>query len=230
MPFSVQDFEVFFRDISQQVPLEVFSFLGSLLEELVSPIPSYLVMGIVGSLSFARDLTPLHIISLIALGAFGKSLGALVYYYLGDKLEDRFRVFISRFLGVSAEKLESFGKRFTGAHWKDGGFIFLLRLFPLTPTTAFSVACGVVKIDVRVYMLATYAGYFLKDILYVLLGYYGSASIEKLWAEINWYKGEFEWILGFIALGVCLTLFFQSSIWKQKKQQFLVWRAKHIQE
>lgn len=226
LTYKAQDFEEVFYAFSAQVPLEIFSFGGSLLEELVSPIPTYLVMGIVGSLAFAQDLGPLHLIFLMFIGAFGKSLGAAFYYFVGDTLEDLFRGTIAKFFRISPGTIENFGKKFSGQHWKDGGLIFLLRVFPLTPTTPFSLACGVLKIDFRVYFLATLFGNFCKDIVYVLLGYYGVASLNLLWKDIQWYKVEFEWILGFILLGVLITFFFQSDFWKAQKNKFSHWQKK----
>lgn len=213
------EFEALFRELSSQIPLEVFAFGGSLLEEIVSPIPSYLIMGIVGSLAFAQQLTVWHILGLTFLGALGKSLGAALYYFIGDVLEDTFRVTISRLFKVTPEAIENFGARFTGAHWKDGGVIFLLRLFPFTPVTAFSIACGMLKINFSVYFIATFLGNFFKDVFYVLLGYYGVASISRLWQDIHWYKVEFEWILSLIILGVVATFFFQSDIWRAQKKK-----------
>lgn len=218
------EFESLFRELSSQIPLEVFAFGGSLLEEIVSPIPSYLIMGIVGSLAFAQQLNVWQILGLTLLGALGKSLGAALYYFIGDVLEDTFRVTISRLFKVTPEAIENFGARFTGAHWKDGGVIFLLRLFPFTPVTPFSIACGMLKIKFSVYFIATFLGNFFKDVLYVLLGYYGVASISRLWQDIHWYKVEFEWILSLVILGVVATFFFQSDIWRAQRKKFIAFK------
>lgn len=224
--FHPAEFEILFRELSVQIPLGVFSFGGSLLEEIVSPIPSYLVMGIVGSLAFAQKLSLVQLFGLALLGALGKSLGAALYYFIGDTLEDLFRGALSKLFRVSPEKIENFGARFTGAHWKDGGIIFLLRIFPLTPVTPFSIACGVLKINFGVYFIATFLGNLFKDVLYIALGYYGIASITRLWRDIHWYKVELEWILSFVAAGVFLTFFFQSDIWKAQKNKFHIWKKK----
>lgn len=226
IPFSARDFEIAFQELNAQIPLEIFSFGGSLLEEIISPIPGYLVMGIVGSVAFARELGPGNILLLTLLGAFGKTLGAALYYFIGDSLENIFRGTIAKFFRVPPEKIENFGKRFTGAHWKDGGSIFLLRVFPFTPTTPLSLACGILRINFKVYFIATLLGNFCKDILYISLGYYGIANVSRLWKDIHWYRVEFEWILTFIALGVFLTFFFQSDIWKAQKKKIINWRKK----
>lgn len=224
--FQPQEFEILFRELSSQIPLEVFAFGGSLLEEIVSPIPSYLIMGIVGSVAFAQKLGLWNILLLTVLGALGKSLGAALYYFIGDVLEDTFRGTIAKLFKISPEKIENFGARFTGAHWKDGGIIFLLRLFPLTPVTPFSIACGVLKINFSVYFTATFLGNFFKDVFYVGLGYYGVASMTRLWQEIHWYKVEFEWVLFFIALGVLATFFFQSDLWKAQKKKMKAFKKR----
>jgi membrane protein DedA with SNARE-associated domain len=218
--FEVQNFEILFRNVATSMPLESFAFFGSLLEEVVSPIPSYLIMGIVGTLAFAQKVSFAGLLLLVAIGTLGKTLGASFYYVLGDKLEDVLRYSLSRFFNVEPERIENFGKRFTGKHWKDGGVIFLLRLVPITPTTPVSLACGAFKIRFDVYFIATYLGNFCKDLVYLLLGYYGVASISKLWREIHWYKVELEWILTLLALGAGLTFFFQSTIWREWKSQW----------
>ena len=74
--------------------------------------------------------------------------------------------------------VERVGKRFTGHHWKDGGLLFLIRAVPFMPTTPFSVASGIFKMDIRVFLAATLSGYFVKDLGYVLAGYFGIAKLS----------------------------------------------------
>jgi membrane protein DedA with SNARE-associated domain len=217
--FEVQHFETLFRGVATSMPLEAFSFFGSLLEEVISPIPSYLIMGIVGTLAFAQKVSFMGLLGLVVIGTLGKTLGASFYYVLGDKLEDVLRYSLGRFFNVEPERIENFGKRFTGKHWKDGGVIFFLRLLPVTPTTPVSLACGAFKIRFDVYFIATYLGNFCKDLVYLLLGYYGVASVSKLWKEIHWYKVELEWILTLMAFGAFFTFFFQSAIWREWRQK-----------
>ncbi len=224
--FDLQQVEFLLKNFATSMPLGAFSFFGSLLEEVISPIPSYLIMGIVGTLAFAQKVSFAGLLGLVAIGTFGKTLGASFYYFLGDKLEDLLRYSLGRFFSVEPEKIENFGKRFTGQHWKDGGVIFILRLLPVTPTTPVSLACGVFKIRFSVYFIATYLGNFFKDLFYILLGYYGVASVNKLWKEIHWYKVEIEWILTIMAIGVFFTFFFQSTIWQEWKEKYRSFKNK----
>lgn len=188
MMYLVETLEHFFKVFSTQVPLEAFVFLGSLAEEVISPIPSTLIMGTAGSLALLDGRSLLFLVWLSLVGNVGKMLGAWLYYVLGDKLEDVLIGKIGKFFGVTHRDIESIGQRFTGHHWKDGGTLFVLRLLPFVPTTPVSLASGIIKLDVRVFLAATYAGNFLKDLGYLYLGYAGLAALHRLWRTLEPYK------------------------------------------
>src|SRR3989338_549785 len=133
--------EHFVRAYATEVPLPWFVFIGSFFEEVISPIPAALIMGVAGSLALLDDRT---------------------FWYLSIRHED----------------IENIGARFVGHHWKDGGILFLLRLLPPFPTTPVSLAAGIIKMDLRVFLAATYAGNFFKDLLYLYAGYAGLGSEE----------------------------------------------------
>lgn len=170
------------------MPLEAFVFLGSFLEEVISPIPSALIMGTAGSLALMQGKAMWYLLLLALVGNLGKTLGAWCYYFLGDKLEDIFIPFATKWFGIRHKDLESIGKRFVGHHWKDGGVLFLLRLLPPFPTTPVSIVAGMIKMDVRVFLIATYAGNFFKDLIYLYIGYAGLAKLGALWRHINTMK------------------------------------------
>ncbi len=166
-------------------PLELFVFVGSFLEEVISPIPSALIMGTAGSLALLQGDPLWYLLLLAAIGNAGKTLGAWLYYLIGDRLEDVFIVKATKWFGIRHEDLESIGKRFVGHHWKDGGVLFLLRLLPPFPTTPVSVVAGIIKMDLRVFLIATYAGNFFKDLLYLYIGYAGIARLHTLWRHVE---------------------------------------------
>jgi membrane protein DedA with SNARE-associated domain len=177
--------EYFVRYAALHLPLEGFVFIGSFLEEVVSPIPSALIMGVAGSVALMRDEALWYLLLLALVGNIGKTLGAWIYYFLGDKLEDLFIPKATKWFGIRHEDLENIGKRFVGHHWKDGGVLFLLRIFPPFPTTPVSIAAGIIKMDIRVFLIATYAGNFFKDLLYLYIGYAGIAKLHTLWRRID---------------------------------------------
>lgn len=167
------------------IPLELFVFAGSFLEEVISPIPSALIMGTAGSLALVRGESLWYLFLLAVIGNVGKTLGAWFYYFVGDKLEDLFMPKATQWFGIKHEDLENIGKRFVGHHWKDGGVLFLLRILPPFPTTPVSLVAGIIKMDIRVFLVATYAGNFFKDLFYLYMGYAGLAKLHSLWRQID---------------------------------------------
>lgn len=170
--------ESWLKALSQAVPLEAFVFIGSFLEEMISPIPSTLIMGLAGSLAAADAKTLFYLVWLSLIGNAGKIIGSLFYYMLGDKAEDFAVKKIGRFFGVTHEQIEGIGRRFTG-HWKDGLILFLLRLVPFFPTAPISIAAGVIKMPKRTFVIATFSGNFLKDFVYLFLGYTGIVALRS---------------------------------------------------
>ncbi len=180
--------EQFISYFAESVPLPVFVFFGSFLEEVISPIPSALIMGTAGSFALVQGDTLPYLFFLAFFGNFGKSFGALLYYVIGDKLEDIFIKPITKYLGVKHTDIENIGKRFTGHHLRDGMALFLIRLIPPFPTTPVSIACGIIKMDVKVFFFATYLGNFFKDLVYLYIGYAGLASLHSLWRKVDHIK------------------------------------------
>lgn len=173
------------RTYATQVPLEWFVFIGSFFEEVVSPIPSALIMGTAGSLALVDGRSLAYLVLLALIGNVGKTLGSWLYYFAGDKLENILVRPLTKYFGVKHEDIESIGKRFTGHHWKDGGIVFLLRIVPFVPALPVSLAAGIIKMDVWVFLIASYIGNFLKDLLYLYIGYAGLAKLHTLWREIE---------------------------------------------
>ncbi|MDD2766202.1 MAG: VTT domain-containing protein [Candidatus Moranbacteria bacterium] len=200
--------EQFITHFSTTVPLPVFVFVGSFLEEVISPIPSALVMGTAGTLAMIEGNPFSYLFLLAAIGNIGKASGAWIYYFIGDKLENILVKPLTKYFGINHHDIENIGKRFTGHHWKDGGVLFLIRLFPPFPTTPVSLACGIIKMDTRVFLAATYAGNFFKDLLYLYIGYAGFASLHFLWHQTNKMKLGVDIIVTLAIIAFFVFLFF----------------------
>ncbi len=191
--------------LAEHVPLELFVFVGALVEEVFAFIPSLLIMTTAGLLAQIEGHTPFFLLWLVLLGNIGKLLGSLGYYVLGDKLEDVVTGKGQRFFGLSHADIERVGRRLTGNAWRDGAFIFLLRLVPFFPTLAISVTCGVIKVPLRTFLIASYLGNACKDLVYILLGYFGAATMRTFLIEIE----RVRWGIGIlITVGVILLFAF----------------------
>ena len=114
------------RWFSTKVPVEIFAFVGSFLEEVIAPIPSPLVMTAVGSIAFSQHHGYAFLLWLSLIGAVGKTLGAWVIYFVAFNLEDILLERFGRFLGVSKDDIAKLGKYFK-KKWKDFFVLFLLR-------------------------------------------------------------------------------------------------------
>lgn len=211
----LQTTEHLVRFYAHVLPLELFVILGSFLEEVISPIPSALIMGTAGTLSLVRHEPLWYLFWLAFIGNFGKIAGAYVYYFIGDKLEDVLVKRFSKYFGIQHEEIENIGKRFVGHHWKDGGVLLLLRLVPFFPTTPVSITAGVIKMDLFVFLVATYLGNFFKDLVYLYVGYAGIARLHDLWRTMSTVKFEID--VALVILFVTLMTFLYIHRGKGKK-------------
>ena len=175
--------EAFLQVLSVAVPLPVFVFVGSFIEEVVSPIPSALVMGLAGSASAANHHPIPYLFLLSFVGNFGKVLGAWVYYVVGDRLEHVAVRRFGRYFGVRQSQIEAIGRKFTGS-WKDSLLLFFMRLLPFIPTTPVSLTCGAIHMRRAEFLAITYAANFIKDLAYLFSGYYGLVALRKFFRHL----------------------------------------------
>ncbi len=167
------------ESLAQQIPVTWFVFLGALIEEVIAPIPSPLVMMLGGSIAASQN-SPLSFLLLLTLiGSLSKTLGSLIIYVVADKAENIFVGRFGKFLGVSRSDTEGLGK-FLNKNNKDNLMIFLLRAVPIMPTAPVSVIAGLIKIKLKTYLLYTFLGLVVRNLIYLYLGYTSAEAIESL--------------------------------------------------
>lgn len=176
---SLNTLEEALKNSASYLPLELSSFLGGFVEEVIAPIPSPFVMAAVGSAAFSQGKGFAALLWLALLGSAGKTLGAWIIYFIADKLEDVFVGKFGKFFGVSHNQVEAIGEKFKGG-WKDDLILFILRALPIVPSSPVSVVCGILKINLRTYLLASLAGNAVRNLLYVYLGYTGISAYQSL--------------------------------------------------
>ena len=170
--------------VSQSVPLPLFVMVGGVVEEIVAPIPSPLVSTLAGSITASQGLGIAYLLWICALSTLAKTAGAWIFFFLGDKLEDLFVPRFGRYIGVRHEDLERFGSRFTGKK-ADVIVLTLLRSIPVMPSTPISVVCGVLKIRLSTFLIATYVGFYVRNLCFLLLGYTGLSAVGSLMEGID---------------------------------------------
>lgn len=166
-------------DFARMVSPEVYTLIGSFVEEVVAPIPSPFVLTSAGSLAKAIEMPWMNLLILAVIGSIGKTLGGVVMYILGDKAENLIIGKLGRFVGVSHSDVESIGGQFTGGV-RDYVLLFIARAVPIMPSSPISVVCGAIKMKWKLFLFASFTGTIVRNMVFLLLGYNGLSSVENL--------------------------------------------------
>lgn len=164
--------------LAREIPITWFVFVGSLVEEIIAPIPSPLVMMLAGSISATQNSPIIFLLLLAVIGAFSKTIGSFIIYQIADKTEDVLIDNFGKFLGVSHADTEGLGA-FLSKGKRDDFAVFLLRAVPIMPTAPVSVVAGLIKIDLKTYLISTFLGLTIRNSIYLYLGYISLGAIES---------------------------------------------------
>jgi membrane protein DedA with SNARE-associated domain len=148
-------------------------FAGVIIESVIVPIPSPLIIMGAGfilispDLSFIAALTPI-LVQIVLPGTIASTLGAYIGYaigyYGGKPMVDRWE----KFLGFSWQDVETLEKRFRSGQVNLS--IFLLRALPIFPLSVISAAAGLLRLPLQQFSLWTFYGTIPRCLL---LGYLG---------------------------------------------------------
>lgn len=179
------------------LPLPIFVIIGSVLEELISPIPATLVLGLAGSYVALHGSNLPYLLLLIVLGTVGKTLAAWVTYWLGRLLGKFVVARWGKYLGYKTSDLDDVALRLKSKNvW---GWIFALRALPLAPSAAVSIAAGILHLSQQKFTSATFLGYIIRNLLTAFAGYAGIDIFA------NWRTYSENPVYGIIA-AIILTL------------------------
>ncbi len=190
---------------AHSMPLPLFAFVASFVEEVIAPIPSGAVLLLIGSLAQLQSYTVPALIVLALVATFGKLFGALLIYVIADKAEDVVMARFSHFLSIKHEDLEKFGERF-GNGWKDYLLLTLLRALPIVPSAVVSAGAGVLRIPMRLFIFATVVGSFVRDSIFIGIGYGGFVTAALLLDNLSGYESALQ-IGVSIGLGLALVTY-----------------------
>ena len=121
----IQTFINYLNELSGVVPLPVFTFFGALIEEIIAPIPSPVVITLAGSLAAVANYSFIYLILLALTGSVGKTIGAYVIYYISDKAENVIIQKFGRFIGVTQKDVERISTKLNSGK-RDDLVLFLL--------------------------------------------------------------------------------------------------------
>lgn len=195
-----------------KVPLAAFVFGGSFIEEIISPIPTYAVMVTAGSVAHVQGVHFLWLFALALLGSMGKTIACVIYYVLADVFEDVLVPRYGKYFGVTHEQIESIGKRMSKQE-RNIGLLVLLRALPVIPSAPISIVAGLIHVEIKVFIFTTFVGTFLKDVMYLILGYIGWQAFKDLLGETAFLGHLFE-----TGLTLGLGLLIGWALWSKRKK------------
>jgi membrane protein DedA with SNARE-associated domain len=163
-------------------------FIGVMIEQIIVPIPSPLIVMGAGAILILPDLeiprALLQILWIIVLpGAVASTLGSyigyVISYYGGKALVVRFQ----RFLDVDWKEIENLEKRFQGR--REALSIFLSRAIPVFPISLVSIFAGLLRIPIRLFTLYTFLGSIFRCLFLGFVGWWIGATYEKVATRLD---------------------------------------------
>ncbi len=180
-------------------------FIGVMVEQVVVPIPSPLIIMGAGALLILPELSIpqafLQILWIIVLpgsiaSTLGSYIGYTISYYGGKALVIRFR----RLLDVDWEQMERLEKRFQGK--KEIWGIFLSRAIPVFPISLVSIFAGLIRIPIRPFTLYTFLGSIVRCFFLGFFGWWVGATYEKVAMHLDSLEALFSVL---ILIGMVVT-------------------------
>jgi membrane protein DedA with SNARE-associated domain len=160
------------------VPLGAVGVLiASLIEEVIAPIPSALVVATAGfflldtqqlPLIFFRDL--LLIVTIPT--ALGVAFGSLLVFYIAYASGKPALTKWGKWLGLSWNDVEKIREKFSHTS-KDEITLLIARTIPIIPSVAISAFCGLIRMNVFKYILITFVGTLVRA---GILGFIGAQA------------------------------------------------------
>lgn len=162
-----------------KLPLELFVFLFSFIEEVIAPVPSAAVLLLTGSIAALQERPLLALIPLAFIAALGKTLGAIVVYHLASKIGHVVVEKYGRFFSLSPATLTALGNKITNTP-KDYLLLTIFRALPIIPSSVMSVGCGLLKIRFRLFIITTLIGTIIRDSIFIYMGYSGIQILNSV--------------------------------------------------
>jgi len=168
-------------------------FLGMIIQAIVAPIPSELVLYFAGT-SMGWKIGTIF-------GGLGELAGAIIAFWISLKFG---RPIAEKLVGK--EHLEFADEWFE----KYGSWAVLFgRLLPFVPFDAISYGAGLTNMSKKKFMIATAFGAFPRALFYTYIGY---ASIKQI--ETTGFESTFKWLLFIAAFFVLLLVFIPKLVKK----------------
>lgn len=164
-------------------------FLGTVIEEIIAPIPSTIV--ILASSFFMLQNLPFNLdsflILLINIGipvGLGMVVGSSVIYAFCYYLGKPFVVKWGKYLGLKWSDIEKFNKKISNQK-RDSFIVYISRTIPVIPSVAISGFCGVVRYNFKKYLILTFLGGMSRAVIVGFIGWQFGAYYKVIASHMN---------------------------------------------
>lgn len=192
-------------ELVHSMPLELFVLVASFVEEVVAPIPSPAVMLVAGVATKSQDNMLFVLIPLAIIGAFGKTLGALVVYSIADKAEDLVMNRFAKFFNVTHADVEKLGSKL-GKGMRDYFLMTFLRAIPFVPSVVLTVGSGLLKVPLPLFAVSTFLGTIVRDGFYLYAGYVGTTMFLAFISKTDRIETYIQIAVAVVFIYVCTRI------------------------
>ncbi|MDP2836538.1 MAG: VTT domain-containing protein [Methanobacteriaceae archaeon] len=190
-------------------------FLASIIEEIIAPIPSTMViMGASFIVLKGTMITPGAFFSLfinvVLPAALGVTIGSLfvyaIAYFAGKPFLERW----GKYLGISWEDIEKAENKFEKSN-SDTIVLFGVRAIPIIPSVAISAFCGFIRFNVKEYIIITFLGTLVRASILGFIGWQFGSLYQTAANEISYIEE--------ISLSIIIIIAIVYIIYKKKSKK-----------
>lgn len=191
----------FLEQLAEHVPVELFAFFGSIIEELIAPIPSPVVMTLSGSMVEANGSAFWYLFVIALIAAAGKTIGSIILFVIADKAENIILTRMGKYIGVTHKQVEQIGDRFQGTP-RDYVTLLAIRSTPIIPSAPISLICGLIGLPKRLFITSTFFGTIIRDFVYLYIGFTGASAATQIIDGIEGASSIVTIVLAIIGMGI----------------------------
>jgi len=149
-------------------------FIGGVAKEFTQIPSTAIILGTSFLLLKGQAIDITSILSLLFVIAIplslGMTIGAIITYipcfYIGKPFINKWGKYVS----LKWEDIEKMDKKFENSR-KDHITIYLLRATPIVPSIILSAFCGVIRYDLKKYIILTFLGGLSRTIVFGFIGW-----------------------------------------------------------
>jgi membrane protein DedA with SNARE-associated domain len=210
---------MFLTDLLAQISIFAINTISSLgyfgiyvlmiLESMVIPIPSELVMPFAGFL--AADGT-FNFWLVVLFSTLGSITGSLISYYIGKYGGEKIVLKYGKYMFLDVHDLKKTEKWFKKSGEKT---IFIGRLIPVV-RHLISIPAGIGKMDIKKFCIYTVLGAALWNFILTYLGY----VLGKNWDKVRHYTEPISIIVAILLMGVFVYFIYRHIKNKKEAQKW----------